>query len=86
MEVTMTDFDHRSRMEPDPRDRTTPRRAVVGAASVAGIIAVMFGAFYAINAQRSNQTATAAVLRANQKADVVGITTRSRMQIACGCL
>jgi hypothetical protein len=51
----MTDFDRQSRVEPDPMDRTTPRRALVGAASVCAIMAVMFAAFYGINAQRSNQ-------------------------------
>jgi hypothetical protein len=56
----MSDFDRQSRIEPDPMDRTTPRRAMVGAASVASIIAVMFATFYAINAQRTNQAATAA--------------------------
>jgi hypothetical protein len=69
MEVIMiTDSERLARVEPDPMDRTTPRRALVGAASVSAIIAVMFVTFYAINAQRTNQAATGAATTASAPA------------------
>jgi hypothetical protein len=52
----------------EPPLLTTPRRALWSAASMVGIVAIMFAVFYGINAQRSpdNRPASAAITTPSQ--------------------